>query len=92
MHNAVMCTLSLYDGIGITRHLHIKLKSFSKIAQPLHKEEVRGCSFLYIIAEKSVIMSEAYLVDVSIVHQNTTDTSYLQHNTFGRDTEILRLV
>ena len=61
-----MCTLSLYDVIGITRHLHIKLKSFSNIAQPLHKEAVRGCSFLYIIAKKSVIMSEAFLVDVGI--------------------------
>ena len=29
MHNAVMCTLSLYDVIGITRHLYIKLESFS---------------------------------------------------------------
>ena len=66
MHNAVMRTLSLYDVIGITGNLHIKLKSFSKIAQPLHKEAVRGCSFLYIIAKKSVIMSEAFLVDVSI--------------------------
>ena len=66
MHNTVMRTLSLYDVIGITRRLHIKLKSFSKIAQPLHKEAVHGCSFLYIIAEKSVIMSEAFLVDVSI--------------------------
>ena len=61
-----MCTLSLYDVIGITRHLHIKLKSFSKIAHPLHKEDVHGCSFLYIIAEKSVTMSEAFFVDVSI--------------------------
>ena len=66
MHTAVMCTLSLYDVIGIMRHLHIKLKSFSKIAQPLHKEAIRGCSLLYIIAEKSVIMREAFLVDVSI--------------------------
>ena len=56
-----------YDGIGITRHLHIKLKSFSNIAQPLHKEALRGCSFLYIIAKKSVIMSEAFLIDVSIL-------------------------
>ena len=67
MHNAVMCTLNLYDVIGISHHLHIKLKSFPKIAEPLHKEAVRGCSFLYIIVEKSVIMSEAFLVDVSIV-------------------------
>ena len=67
MHNAVMCTLSLYDVIGITRHLYIKLKSFSNIALPLHKEAVGGCSFLYIIAKKSVIMSEAFLVDVSII-------------------------
>ena len=66
MHTAVMCMLSMYDVIGITRHLHIKLKSFSNIAQPLHKEAVRSCSFLYIIAKKSVIMSEAFLVDVSI--------------------------
>ena len=66
MHNASMCTLSLYDVIGITRHLHIKLKSFFNIAQSLHKEEVRGCSFLSIIAKKSVILSEAFLVDVSI--------------------------
>ena len=50
MHNAATCTLSLYDVIGITRHLHIKLKSFSNVAQPLHKEAVRGCSFLYMIA------------------------------------------
>ena len=50
----------------ITRHLHIKLKSFSNIAQPLHKEAVRDCSFLYIIAKKLVIISEALLVDVSI--------------------------
>ena len=57
MHNAVMCTLSLHDVIGITpRRLHIKLKSFI----------VRGCSFLYIIAKKSMTMSEAFLVDVSI--------------------------
>ena len=67
MHNDGMCTLSLYDVIGITRHLHIKLKSFSNVAQPLHKEAVRGCSFLYITATKSMIMSEAFLVDVSIV-------------------------
>ena len=66
MHNAVMCTLSLYDVIGITRHLYIKLKSFSNIAQPLHKEAVRHCSFSLIIAKKSVIMSEAFLFDVSI--------------------------
>ena len=71
MHNAVMCTLSLYDVIGKTRHLHITLKSFSNIAQPLHKEAVRGCSFLYIIARKSVIMSEAFLVDVSIEFQSS---------------------
>ena len=36
------------------------------MAQPLHEEAVRGCSFLYIIAKKSVTMSEAFLVDVSI--------------------------
>ena len=42
------------------------MTSFSKIAEHLHKKAVRGCSFLYIIAEKSVIMSEAFLVDVSI--------------------------
>ena len=28
MHNVVMCTLSLYDVIEITRHQHIKLKLF----------------------------------------------------------------
>ena len=66
MHNAVVCTLSLYDVIGITRHLHVKLKSFSNIAQPLHKEAVRRCSFSFIIAKKSVIMIDAFLVDVSI--------------------------
>ena len=66
MRNAVMSTLSLYDVIRITRRLHIKLKSFSNIAQPLNKEAVRGCSFLYIIAKKSVILSEAFSVDVSI--------------------------
>ena len=66
MNNAVMCTLSLYDIIGITRHLHITLESFSNITQPLHKEAVRRCSFSLIIAKKSVIMSEAFLVDVSI--------------------------
>ena len=71
MHNAVMCTLSLYDVIGIMRHLHIKLKSFANIAQPLHKKAVRGSSFLYIIAKKSVIMSEAFLVDVSIYYFST---------------------
>ena len=59
MHNAFMCTLSLYDVIGIIRHLYIKLKPFSNIAQPLHKEAVRGCLFLYIISKKSVIISEA---------------------------------
>ena len=66
MFNAVICTLSMYDVIGITRHLHIKLKSFSNITQPLQKVAVRGCSFLFIIAKKSVMMSEAVLVDVSI--------------------------
>ena len=66
MHNAVMCTLSLYDVIGTTSHLHIKLKSFSNIAQPLHKEAVRRCSFPFITAKKSVIMSEAFFVDVSL--------------------------
>ena len=73
MHNVVVCTLSLYNAIGITRHLHIKLKSFSNIAQSLHKEAVRGCSFLYIIAKKSGIMSEAFLVDVSICMQTLND-------------------
>ena len=52
----------------MTGLLHIKLKSLSNIAQPLHKEAVRGCSFLHIIAKKSVIMSEAFLVDVSILY------------------------
>ena len=66
MDNAVVFTLSLYDVIGITRYLLLKLRSFSNIAQPLHKEAVRVSSFLYIIAKKSVIMSEAFLVDVSI--------------------------
>ena len=66
MYNVVMFTLSLYDVIGLTRRLRIKLKPFSNIAQPLHKEAVRGCSLLYIIAKKSVIMSEAFFVDVSI--------------------------
>ena len=81
MHNAVMCTLSLYDVIGITRHLHIKLKSFSNIAQPLHKEAVRHCkSFSLIIAKKSVIMSEAFLVDVSILYVYWIDTVYVQNN------------
>ena len=46
--------------------MDIKLKSFSNIVRPLNKEVNRGCSFLYIIAKKSVIMSEAFLVDVSI--------------------------
>ena len=66
MHNAVICTGSVYDVIGITRHLHIKLKSFSIIAQPLHKKALRGCSFLIMFAKKSVMMSEAFLDDVSI--------------------------
>ena len=65
MRKNAMSTLSLYDVIGITGHLHIKLKSFSNIAQPLHKDVVRGCSFSYIIAKKSMIMSEAFLVDIS---------------------------
>ena len=81
MLNAVMCTLSQDDVIGITRHLHIKLKSFSNIAQPLHKEAVRRCSFSFIIAKKSVIMSEAFLVDVSI-----------QKNLVAEHTEIYRNV
>ena len=80
-----MCTLSLYDVIGITRHLHIKLNSFSNIAQPLHKDAEQGCSFLYIIAKKSVIMSEAFLVDVSIFYnnckQNMTSLSLLAART-----------
>ena len=44
-----------------------QIKVISKIAQPLHNEAVCGCSFFYIITEKSVIMSEGFLVDVSIV-------------------------
>ena len=40
MHNAVMSTLRLYDAVGITRHLHNKLKSFSNIAQPLHNAPI----------------------------------------------------
>ena len=79
MHKAVMCTLRLYDINGITRHLHIKLKSFSKIGQPLRKEAVRDCSFVYIIAEKSVIMSEAFLVDVSIHFWRVMQCSAVTH-------------
>ena len=45
MHNVVMCTFSLYDVTGVTRHLHTKLMSFSNIDQALHKGAVRGCSF-----------------------------------------------
>ena len=80
MHNAVVCALSLYDVIGIMRHLHTKLKSFSPIVQPLHNEAVRDCSFLYIIAKKSVIMSEAFLL-TSVYIAKTNDhcfTSRLQ--------------
>ena len=72
-----MCTLSLYDVIGITRHLNIKLKPFSNIAQPLHKEAVRRCSFSFITAQKSVIMSEAFFVDVSILHKLQYDQEKL---------------
>ena len=73
-----MCTLSLYDVIGITGHLHIKLKSFSNITQPLNKEAAHGSSFLYINTKKSVIMSEAFLVDVSIcIAICYTGSSYL---------------
>ena len=78
MHNAVMCTFSLYDVIGITRHLHIKLKSFSNIAQHLHKEAIRGCLFFYIISKKSVIMSEAFIVDVCIYCTFYTFSSYVK--------------
>ena len=35
MNIAVMCTLNLYDVIGITRHVNIKLKSFSNGVQSL---------------------------------------------------------
>ena len=81
MHNAVMCTLSLYDVIGITRHRHIKLESFSNIAQSLHKEAVRRCLFSFIIAKKSVIMREAFLVDVSIfVNLKTLDILGISHD------------
>ena len=66
MNNAVMCTLNLYDVISITRHLHIKLKQFSNLVQHLHKEAIRGCSFLFNIAKKLEIMSQAFFVDVSI--------------------------
>ena len=89
MHNAVMCTLSLYDVMGITRHLHIKLKSFSNIAQPLHKEAVRGCSFLSIITKKSVIMSEAFLVDVSIYVFLTCLVGVVQNTTAADDNNFL---
>ena len=78
MHIAVVCTLSMYDVIEITRHLHVKLKSFSNIAQPLHKEAVRGCSFLHIIATKSVIVSEAFLVDVSIQGQSLYNVAFIR--------------
>ena len=91
MHNAVMCTLSLYDVIGITRHLHFKLESFSNIAKPPHKEAVRGCSILYIIAIESGIMSEAFLVDVSIVHlhQRRFRRIYLSTNPSPHDPQNL---
>ena len=43
-------------------------ETFSNIAQPLHEEAVlRGYSFLNIISKKSVIISEAFLVAVSIL-------------------------
>ena len=64
MHNAAMCTLSLYDVIGITGHLHSKLKSFSNIAKPL---------YVAVIAKRSVIMSAALLVDVSMYKLATSD-------------------
>ena len=86
MHNTVMCKLNLYDVIGITRHLHIKLKSFSNIAQPLHKEAVCVCPFLCIIAKKSGIMSEAFLVDVSIDYRRAFNS--LKHKNLS--TVILR--
>ena len=82
MHIVATCTLSLYDVIGITRHLHIKLKSFSNITQPLHKKAVRGCSFLYIIGKKSVIMSEAFLVDVSIKQKSELLRSLIKERAF----------
>ena len=50
-----------------TRSSHSVTCISNYIAQPLHKEAIRGCSFLYIIAKKSVIMSETFIADVSIV-------------------------
>ena len=54
-------------------------------AQPLHKEAVRGCLFLDIIAKKSGIMSEAVLVDVNILFFVEHDTmmlfTTLEHDT-----------
>ena len=65
MNNTVMCTLNLhvYDVIRITRHLHVKLKSFSYHLQPVHNKP-----YVAVAAKKSEIMSEALFVDVSIYY------------------------
>ena len=54
MTYAAMCTLSLYDVIRITRHLHIKFKSFSNLYT--NKQHV-AVHTLYTIAKKTVIMT-----------------------------------
>ena len=67
MHNAAMCTLSLYDVIGKNASPAYQIKSFFIIAQPLHKEAVRGWSFFVYkrleISDKGWGVSSA---DVSI--------------------------
>ena len=53
-----------------------QIKVISNIAQPLHKESVRRYSFSFIIAKKSVIMSEAFFVDVSIINNSKQNGGY----------------
>ena len=66
MNNALMCTLDMYNVNRITCHLHVKLKSFSKLTQPLLKQAVSGCSFFVYHRYKKVVMSEAFFLLTSV--------------------------
>ena len=46
--------------------LDIKLKPFFNVTQPLHEYAVLGWPIFYTITKKTVIRSEAFIVDVSI--------------------------
>ena len=91
VNNAVMCTLDLNNVFRITRHLDIKLKSFSNLVELLHEQivYVADQSFIPMLKNSDYGWGN-FFVDVIILHVFLLSRTILHNlDIFHQENELL---